>query len=57
MTDSKINTKIVEQFDKTAENYSKDAIFSQGNDLDMMLKESSPTDTMIVLDVATGAVM
>ena len=54
MIDLEVNAKIIEQFDKTAENYSKDTIFSRGNDLEIVLKEMNPNSTMAVLDVATG---
>ena len=52
---SKFDSEIIQQFDKTAENYSKDYIFSNGDDLDTMLKQANPNPTTIVLDVATGA--
>ncbi len=55
MTDFEIDTKTVEQFDKTAENYSKDTIFSRGIDLEIILDKINPNFTMTVLDVATGA--
>ena len=55
MTSSKFDTEVIDQFDKTAESYSKDNIFSHGMDLDIILREIDPKSTMIVLDVATGS--
>jgi len=55
MTNFGIDAKIIEQFDKTAENYSKDPFFSLGNDLEIILHEINPNSSMTVLDVATGA--
>ena len=52
---SKLDSEIIKQFDKTAENYSKDYIFSNGNDLDTMLKQAHPNPRSTVLDVVTGA--
>ena len=52
---SKFDVEIVDQFDKTAENYSQDSLFSHGYDLDIILKQAHPNPTTIVLDVATGA--
>ncbi|MGI9566325.1 MAG: class I SAM-dependent methyltransferase [Nitrosopumilus sp.] len=52
---SKFDSEIIKQFDKTAENYSKDYIFSNGTDLDTMLKQAHLNPTTTVLDVATGA--
>ena len=55
MTDFEIDAKIVKQFNKTAESYSKDIIFSQGIDLEIILTEVNADHKMTVLDVATGA--
>ena len=52
---SKFDSEIIKQFDKTAENYSKEYIFSKGNDLDRMLKQANLNPTYTVLDVDTGA--
>ena len=52
---SKFDSEIIKQFDKTAENYSKEYIFSNGNDLDIMLKQANLDPTYTILDVATGA--
>ena len=49
---SKFDVEIVDQFDKTAENYSQDSLFSHGYDLDIILKQAHPNPTSIVLDVA-----
>ena len=52
---SKFNADIVDQFNKTAENYSQDNLFSNGHDLDIMLKQAHPNPSTVALDVATGA--
>ena len=52
---SEFDAEIIDQFDRTAENYSKDNLFANGSDLDIILKQTHPNPTTNALDVATGA--
>ena len=54
MFGSEFDAEIINQFDKTAENYSKASLFSNGSDLEIILKQVHPNPTFTVLDIATG---
>ena len=54
MSNSEFDTKIIDQFDRTAENYSKASLFSTGSDLEIILKQTHPNPTFTILDIATG---
>ena len=50
------DSKIIDQFSQTSENYSRSNLFAHGKDLDMILQHAQPLDkAMNVLDIATGA--